>query len=342
MNKPLNIHDLAKSARLAAVGDPGRRSIVSPDHPNPDRPRDETSPDPRLELFHFVMSICSQKSRTALFEAGLEFGSNELVIMPPVSENYVEEYAALRMASEAAATHPLVGGYSGATDVAGEGFDPLVVPTLVDHELGAIITDSRDIALHADRLSDGRLVPEDIREAVMVQVDIVDGLPHAGLFYGANPDGDHRPPPIQAGMKDAHLKKIAQIERRKAELPSDSSLHDAYDHKLQKERAGREFISDPENMRAIIAATQAEVRGLEQALERTEKEWVTSDRFTLADIFWGVSLFRLLYLGYDWMWADLPRVTAYAERCFARPSIEHGAILWPGHPSGDSIARFVA
>ncbi len=342
MQSPIDTHELARNARLAAVGDPARRSVVTADHPRPDHQRDESDNDPRLELFHFVMSICSQKSRAALFEAGVEFGSNEIVIMPPVNENYIEQYVALRMSSEAAATQPLVGGYSGATDVASEGFDPLVVPTLVDHENGAVITDSRDIALHADKLSGGALIPADLKEAVMKQIDIVDSLPHAGLFYGANPNGDHRPPPIQAGMKDAHLKKIEQVERRKAELPAGSPLHDAYAHKLKKERAGKAFIADPDNMRAIIETTARQVKQLEATLAESGSEWVAGDRFTLADIFWGVSLYRLLYLGYDWMWRDLPRVTDYAERCFQRPSIVNGAILWPGHPPGDSIARFAA
>ena len=287
------------------------------------------------------MSICSQKSRVALIEAGLTFGSNEIVIMPPVNENYIQEYVALRMASEAAKTQPLVGGYTGATGVHDQGFDPLVVPTMVDHETGAVITDSRDIALYADRLSGGKLIPTSVRDAVMKQVDIVDGLPHAGLFYGANPDGDHRPPPIQAGMTDAHLKKIGQVERRKAELPVGSPLHAAYDHKLRKEKAGREFISDPANMRKIIRQTEASIAALDQSLQANGRTWVAGDAFTLADIFWGVSLFRLLYLGYGWIWTDLPNVTAYADRAFQRPSMVSGAIQWPGHPPGETIARYV-
>ncbi|MBW4706325.1 glutathione S-transferase family protein [Roseobacter sp. YSTF-M11] len=340
MTLQFDTHDLAKKARLAAVGDPGRRTVVSADHPRPDTPRDENAADPRLELFHFVMSICSQKSRAALFEAGLEYGSNEVVIMPPVNENYIEQYVALRMASQAAAEQPLVGGYTGATGVHGEGFDPMVVPTLVDHETGQVITDSRDIALYANTLSGDRLVPETIHDAVMKQVDIVDGLPHAGLFYGANPDGDHRPPPIQAGMNGAHLKKIEQVERRKAELPVDSPLHAAYAHKLKKERAGKAFIADPDNMRALIEQTKTAINALEVDLTATRTSWVTGDTFTLADTFWGVSLFRLLYLGYDWIWAELPGVSAYADRCFARPSILAGAISWPGHPPGAAIERY--
>lgn len=332
---------LTKDARLAAVTDPNRRSIVSPDHPRPDRPRSEDQDTPKLELFHFVMSICSQKSRAALFEAGVTFASNELIIMPPVNENYIEQYVALRMASPAAQKNPLVGSYSGATNVSGEGFDPLVVPTLVDHADGTIITDSRDIALYANTLSGNRLIPNAIKDAVMREVDIVDALPHAGMFYGANPDGDHRPPPIQAGMKDAHLKKIGQVERRKAELPEGSPLHPAYAHKLKKEQAGRAFISDPANMRMIIQKTERQIGLLNDRLAASGKPWVAGDSFTLADIFWGITLFRLLYLGYDWMWQDHSHVAAYADRCFARPSIRDGAIDWPGHPPGETIAHLV-
>jgi len=70
------------------------------------------------------MSICSQKSRTTLLEAGLEFGSNEVLIIPPVNENYAPDYVRLRLASAVARTTPLVESYSGHTAVSTEGFDP--------------------------------------------------------------------------------------------------------------------------------------------------------------------------------------------------------------------------
>ncbi|MEM9012470.1 MAG: glutathione S-transferase family protein [Pseudomonadota bacterium] len=332
---------LAKAARLGAVGDAARRTIVSPDHPTPDRPRAEEAPAPRLELFHFVMSICSQKSRAALFEAGQGFASNELVIMPPLAENYHPDYVALRLASPLAASATMVSSYSGATGTEGEGFDPLVVPTLVDHELGAVIADSRLIALHADTLSGGRLIPDAHRAIVMAEVERVDGLPMAGLFYGPNPDGDHRPAPIQAGMKDAHLRKIEQIRARRDALEDDSPLRLAYEHKLLKEEAGRQFVHDPASMKGIIADTAGAIAALDAVLNARPGDWIAGDDFTLADVFWGVSLFRLLYLGYGWMWADRPAVAGFADAAFARPSIRAGAIDWPGHPPGETIAHLV-
>jgi 2,5-dichlorohydroquinone reductive dechlorinase len=342
--------ELAKAARLSAIGDAARRTIVSPKNPKPDNPRpDNPRPNnpsdrdgPRLELFHFVMSVCSQKSRAALFEAGVEFASNELIIMPPVNENYNAAYVELRMASQQAQSTPLVGSYSGATDVAHEGFDPLVVPTLVDHESAQIVADSREIAFYANKLSKDRLIPQDLKQLVEQEVGIVDSLPHAGLFYGANPDGDTRPMPIQQGMKDAHIRKIEQVEKHMAALPEGSPLKNAYAHKIMKEQAGRAFISNPENMRGIILSAKAKVEALEDRLADKGTQWVAGDRFTLADIFWGVSLFRLLYLGYDWIWTDLPNVTDFAERAYKRKSIIDGAICWPGHPPGENIARFLS
>ncbi|AGI68666.1 putative 2,5-dichlorohydroquinone reductive dechlorinase [Octadecabacter antarcticus 307] len=337
----IDTHTLTKSARISAVGDASRRTIISPDAPTPTTPRDEAGPDPQIELFHFVMSICSQKSRVSLIEAGQTFGSNELVIMPPLNENYNADYVALRMASPLARAESMVSSYSGATGTTGEGFDPLVVPTLVDHDKGEVVADSRLIALYANDLSDGKLIPDAEKAAVMAEVDAVDALPHAGLFYGANPDGDHRPPPIQAGMKDAHLRKIEQVKKHRDALPDGSPLRQAYDQKLIKEDAGRKFIHDPVSMKNIIATTKSGVDAFAKRLSNRSTSWSVSNDFTLADIFWGVSLFRLTYLGYAWMWNEHPHLAEFAKQTYARPSLRAGAIDWPGHPPGDTIADII-
>ena len=334
------LEQMTRTARQSAVGDLDRRTIVQVGDIVNRAQRNETMIAPRFELFHFVMSICSQKSRTALIEAGLDFASSELVIMPPANENYDAAYVALRMTSEAARSRPLVGSYSGATSVESEGFDPLVVPTLVDFESNDIVTDSFDIALRANDASRGALIPSEFKDAVMLEMRAVDALPHAGLFYGANPDGDHRPAPIQTGMKDAHIRKIEQVERRLDGLAQNDPLREAYLHKIIKEKAGRTWIAEPANMVRMIRNTQDGITAFGARLRTHNSQWATGDQFTLADIFWSVSLFRLLYLGYDWMWADDPGIAAYAERGFARPSVQAGAIDWPGHPPGDAITKF--
>jgi 2,5-dichlorohydroquinone reductive dechlorinase len=342
LDTPADLSELTRSARLAAVGDPARRTIVTAGDRYAIMPRDEASAAPELELFHFVMSVCSQKCRTALIHAGLSFAGSELVIMPPLNENYVPEYVRLRMTSPLAKSTRLVGSYSGASDVAHEGFDPLVVPTLVDFSTGEIVTDSREICLHADHRGGGTLVPSDLADAVQEQVALVDSLPHPALLYGTNPDGDRRPGMIQEGTRNLHLRKIEQVRRRMAELPEGSPLTLAYEHKILKEEAGRAFVSDPAKMRSVIGKTHALVMGLDRRLADSGNDWAAGDRFTLADIYWAVSLFRLLFLGYDWMWEKSPAVTAYSHRVFAVPSVRRGVIDWPGHPPSDRIAPYQA
>jgi 2,5-dichlorohydroquinone reductive dechlorinase len=330
---------LAEQARNSAIGDSARRSIVSSGNVHP-KPRDGQSPMPRLELFHFTMSICSQKIRGALFQMGAPFASCELIIMPPFSENYSAEYVKLRMASAIARSRLFVNGYSGSSSVENEGFDPLAVPTLVDHEKGEVVADSRVIAGYLDILSGGALVPLQWQNRIWNEIAIVDAIPHAGLFYGANPDGDDRPEEIRAGMQGAHSKKIELVRKRLERLPEESVLREAYRHKIIKEEAGREFISQPANMRRIIDTTNSTIAQLDGRLAKSTSEWLIPEGFTLADIFWGVSLFRLLFLGYDWMWKDCPRVSEYAERLFISPAIQNGVINWPGHPPGERIERF--
>src|SRR3546814_7550959 len=124
-------------------------------------------------------------------EKGVTFGSNELTIRPPQNENYCPQYVRLRLRSEAAAKHRPVSSFTGQSSVDSEGFDPLVVPTLVDHETGRVLADSKAICLYlCDALTAGTdLLPTDIREAVLKQVELADTTPHVALLYGADPDG---------------------------------------------------------------------------------------------------------------------------------------------------------
>jgi len=217
------------------------------------------------------------------------------------------------------------------------GFDPLVVPTMVDHGTGEIIADSRLIALHADDVAGAGLVPALLADAVSAEMDAVDATPHAALLYGANPDGDGRPEAIRRGMSDAHLAKIARIEHRIAQPDLDLALLEAYRGKLAKERQGLRFVSDAYRMRAAVGAAAQAVRAFGERLGGRHGDWILGDRFTLADVFWGVSLFRLQYLGFEWMWRSDAATSAFADRAFNRPSLKAAVIDWPGHPPGPGI-----
>lgn len=326
---------------------PDHRKVVTPDAPRPSAP-DGASQDAagRFDLFHFTLSVCSQKVRATLYEKGAGWRSNELVIFPPVNENYHPDYVRLRLMSEAAGASEAARGYSGATSVEDEGFDALVVPTLVDHEAGRVLTDSKRVCLYLDGALDGpKLVPETLRDAVLRQLSEVDRTPHAALLYGADPEGDHRPDPVRGDMKGIHARKIEAVERNMALADGDARVLSAYEAKIEKERAAARFVGDRDRMRGAIETTRDLLARLEDVLRRGGGPWVLGEAFTLADVFWGVSLFRLQWLGYAGLWegrsGDLPRVRLYADRLYRRPSIKNGVIEWPGHPPSPSVENLI-
>ena len=318
--------------------------MISAENPLPTVQRNRTEVTPRIELFHYVFSVCSQKVRGTLAELGVAYGSNEIVILPPQNENYSPQYVRLRLMSEAAKKHRPASAFSGQSSVESEGFDPLVVPTLVDHEEGIVIADSKAICLWlCDNIKqESDLLPDDIRERVLDQVAIGDQTPHVALLYGADPDGDRRPEVMQAVMPGIHAHKIEAVKRNMALAGGDTKLLDAYNQKIAKEEAAASFVIDHEQMRAAIDKVRTLLANLEATLEKSAGQWLFDDRFTLADLFWAVSLYRFLWLGYGDLWENrLPHVEAYSARLFKRPSVQNTIINWPGHPPSERVQHLI-
>ena len=291
---------------------------------------------PRFEVYHSAPSLCSFKVRAVLFERGIPFRSHDLNIMPMrggTPENYRPEYVRMRL--QGAPNARLVDGYTGASSVTTEGFDPCVVPTLVDHEKQAVVVDSANICEYLDReWSQGeRLTPDAIADQVRTQVDLVDRAPHVAALYGAHPDGDNRPAGLRKNIKDVHGKKIAAVEAMMAEAGDDVELHTAYRAKITKESSADRFVYDADSMRAAHRAMDEHVGSLEAQLESHGESWVLGGAYTLADIMWTNSLYRLKWLGMGQLWgqgSNRPRVVEYAGRAFERPSFRRAVIDWPG------------
>ena len=302
---------------------------------------------PFLELYHFALSVCSAKVRTVLNEKQATYMSHDINILPPGMQNYFPEYVRLRMSGAKNLLDNMVSGYTGRSATETEGFDPCVVPTLVDHEAGKILINSKQICLHINSVinTGTNLIPEDIADAVMHQVDIVDQTPHPAVLYGANPDGDGRADFVQEGMNGIHDKKISEIRENMAQAGDDPLLISAYEHKILKETAARQHVSSEEKMRASIEEFKKLLSQLEKDLNKTGGEWLLGDRFTLADVFWAVSLFRMQWLGMSYLWeADegviLPKVLEYSQRLFKRPSFASGVIHWPGTPPSPHVMEY--
>ena len=61
--------------------------------------------------------------------------------------------------------------------------------------------------------------------------------------------------------------------------------------------------------------------------------WLAGETFSLADIAYAPYMLRLRHLGLDDMMLRRPRVAAWTERLFARPSYDSGIAAWvnPGY-----------
>jgi 2,5-dichlorohydroquinone reductive dechlorinase len=305
---------------------------------------------PRFELYHFYLSLCSQKLRTVLDEKQACYFSHDIDILPPGMQNYYPEYVRLRLEGGRDLLDRMVVGYTGRSSTETEGFDPLVVPTLVDHEAGRVLVNSKRMCLYlqSELASGTELVPEDEAAEVLRQVDIVDRTPHPAVLYGVHPDGaDGRPDFIKAGMQGIHDRKIAEARLNLAEAGNDPTMIAAYEHKILKETAAKAHVHTEEKMRASVQEFKEICAQLERDLASSGGEWLIGDRFTLADVFWAVSLFRMQWLGLGYIWrsADellLPRVEAYTRRLFARPSVQRSVIHWPRTPPSPHVMEYYA
>ena len=300
------------------------------------------SRNPRFELYHAGLSICSQKVRTVLAEKGAAYLSHEMVILNSKgiysegltpAENYRPGYVRLRMHGGKALNKNYADKHTGRSSVDSEGFDPCVVPTLVDHELSVVVVDSKRICEHLDRETgeSGPLMPEDeaAARAVMEQVAVVDSTPHPAMLYGFHPDDDQRPDFIKHVMSDVYDLKVEALEALIEQNSADAGLVAAYRSKIAKELAGKKLAREDSVQYAVRAEMKDIIGNLDRQLAATAEPWVCGSEFTLADVVWGVSLYRLHWLGLAYLWNDLPRVREYTVQVYNRPSIREAVINYP-------------
>ena len=148
--------------------------------------------DLRFELYHSGPSLCSHKVRTVMAEKEIAYRSHDMNIMPDrkaIPENYRPTYVRMRLLGKQ--SEGLATGYTGESSVSGQGLDPCVVPTLVDHEKERVIVDSGRICEYLESEVDTgtRLIPDGMHDAIAAQDAIVDRAPHVAVLYGAKSRG---------------------------------------------------------------------------------------------------------------------------------------------------------
>ena len=290
--------------------------------------------EPRFELYHAAPSLCSMKVRTVLAEKNIPYVSHDLNL--PVRKDYVECYLPdyVRMRLLGAPDAEFARGYTGQSSVTTEGFDPCVVPTLVDHEKERVVIDSSRICTYLDERSSGsKLVPDELADQINDQISLVDQAPHVASLYGAHPDHDPRPKGLKENISGVHAKKIVQLKELREQAKDEQALVEAYDAKIAKESAAGEFVFKPDEMRAAHNAMDAHVGELERQLSSHAGDWVMGDAYTMADILWTTSIYRMKWLGLGGAWEGndaRPRVNQYIDKAFERPGFRSGVPEWPG------------
>lgn len=94
---------------------------------------------------------------------------------------------------------------------------------------------------------------------------------------------------------------------------------------MRQRKRGPSFCAGGDRVPAVYEQNAREAkRGLtvlEGALK--DRAWLIEDRFSVTDIFVG---YAVVWARAEGMTADLPEVTAYAERILARPLCPYGAL----------------
>jgi len=288
-----------------------------------------TNPKPRFESFHAPSSICSEKVRCVLFMKGVDFVAYDVNIA--VQENYQPAYVAMRNLGRGDMV--LVGSHAwtGSTSTEGMGFDPLVVPTLVDNLKKKVIVDSKKIMNYLDQeLPSPPLYPAGVA-GVEKHVQLVDDTPHAGLLYGGDPDNDTRPHFVKELTKSLVSSQTRSLDYWLSNVNLPRELRPLYEAKLKKLRmVDTTLQSKPEVLRNSMNLTKSILRQLNSDLSISGGPWVCGDTLTMADIAWHVSLLRFLSFGCVYLYEDLDQVTAYLDRILNHPILRKATYTWPG------------
>ena len=276
------------------------------DAPLTDMPN-QWAPAKGIHLYHFPLSLDSQKVRQGLEELGVQWQSHPILL--PAQQQFSPGYVRLN--------------------------SRCVVPTLVID--GRVTTDTINILnLLAARFGPANQcfeVSESETESVKHWVGRAAGLFIEALTYG-DVEGVKKPFPIgnATGSGRYHQDKVELLSGLIETYKNDPTLRSAYEKKRAVIEATKGAMVTPGQMPAIVSATKSELAALEAQLEAgpfNNGGWLASDAFSLADIQWSAVLYRLQWLGLQpLLWEDDSIISAYAKRLFAKASFQTGVVQW--------------
>ena len=265
------------------------------------------APQQGIHLYHFPLSLDSQKVRQGLEEFGVQWQSHPILLS--AHQQFSPSYVRIN--------------------------SRCVVPTLVID--GKVTTDTINILeLLAARFGPANRCFQSSEEEKALVNDWVDKA--AGLFievltYG-HVEGVKKPFPLGNASDSgrSHRDKVDLLSGLIETYKNDPMLKAAYEKKRAVIEATKEAMVMPGQMSAIVNATRVEIEDLAHQLasgQFAEGGWLASDAFSLADVQWGAVLYRLQWVGLQpLLWAENSIISAYAEKLFAKPSFQRGVIQW--------------
>ena len=271
----------------------------------------KVAPQKGIHLFHFPLSLCSMKVRQALAENAVHWTSH--LVLLPAYQQYEPEYVRIN--------------------------PRCVVPTLVCN--GKVTTDSMNILNYVV----AKLSNLDISqkpsihefEAIAFWLDKADSLPIEALTYGDN-RGKNKPFYLKGAANGGkgHEFKANLLRKLVKRHENEKLLHDAYKSKLNIVENTLTIIQTPTRLNALYDTADSILIELETQLLSgpfNANGWLVSNKFSLADIAWGVVLYRLQKLGLEpLLWGNRTTVSQYCEKLFARESFKTGVMDWSNIP----------
>ena len=265
------------------------------------------APQQGIHLYHFPLSLDSQKVRQGLEELGVQWQSHPILLS--AHQQFSPSYVRLN--------------------------SRCVVPTLVID--GKVTTDTINILeLLAARFGAANQCFETSDAEKALVNDWVDKAAHLfieALTYG-HVEGVKKPFPIGNAAESgrSHQDKVDLLSRLIETYEKHPTLKAAYEKKRAVIEATKEAMVAPGQMSAIIDATSVELEDLAHQLtsgQFSDGGWLASDAFSLADVQWGAALYRLQWVGLQpLLWEDDSIISSYAEKLFARPSFQTGVVQW--------------
>ena len=265
------------------------------------------APQQGIHLYHFPLSLDSQKVRQGLEELGVQWQSHPILLS--AHQQFSPSYVRIN--------------------------SRCVVPTLVID--GKVTTDTINILdLLAARFGAANQcfeISEAEREPVNYWVDKAAGLFIEALTYG-HIEGVKKPFPLGNATESgrSHHDKVGLLTRLIETYKKDPTLKVAYEKKRAVIEATQEAMIAPGQMSAIVDATRVELEDLAHQLasgQFADGGWLASDAFSLADVQWSAVLYRLQWVGLQpLLWEEDSIISAYAEKLFAKASFQTGVVQW--------------